>query len=217
MQRLQIPSQAAGQFYPRGDADWFKFEAKKGQTIAIEAICQRHGLPADPQLLVQRVKVDDKGVGQTATNLQEVDDSAAPGQARPVPMPPATTRSTVCPFQKTARTPCRTHLVISIGAATRVLLTAWAFAKRRPIFVVAVAHFPLGWPAQTIPGRCRARQAGVAFQVIAFRRDNFNGEISSQRGGTARGRLLRRSDAWARPAYIDAAAVGRRRRGRLGR
>ncbi|HVC94471.1 MAG TPA: PPC domain-containing protein, partial [Pirellulales bacterium] len=72
-QRLTLPCECAGQFYPFGDLDWFKFEAKQGDALWIELVSQRLGLASDPFLLVQQVKHDDKGQEQVV-ELQGADD-----------------------------------------------------------------------------------------------------------------------------------------------
>lgn len=54
-QKITLPCEIAGQFYPKRDRDWFTFEAKKGESYWIELISARLGLPTDPFLVVQRV------------------------------------------------------------------------------------------------------------------------------------------------------------------
>ncbi|HWA98423.1 MAG TPA: PPC domain-containing protein [Pirellulales bacterium] len=72
-QRVTLPCEIDGQLFPRGDQDWFQFEAKKASVFTIEVISQRLGVGSDPQLLVQRVTKNDKGEEQV-TDVAEVDD-----------------------------------------------------------------------------------------------------------------------------------------------
>jgi hypothetical protein len=58
-QKITVPCDIAGQFYPAGDVDGYTFEAKKGDIWWIEVISHRLGLTTAPFLLVQR---DDKDV-----------------------------------------------------------------------------------------------------------------------------------------------------------
>ncbi|HEV7281093.1 MAG TPA: hypothetical protein VGN57_12890 [Pirellulaceae bacterium] len=74
-QRLTLPCEVAGQFYPQRDADWYAFDAKKGEPIAIELWCQRLGLPSDPSLLVQRLVTKEDGTVE-AEDVAFVDDPA---------------------------------------------------------------------------------------------------------------------------------------------
>lgn len=56
-QKLAIPCEVQGQFYPMRDDDWFAFEAKKDDIYEIEVFSQRLGVPTDPRLLVQQVSL----------------------------------------------------------------------------------------------------------------------------------------------------------------
>ncbi len=74
-QKIAVPCEVAGQFYPERDMDWYEFDAKKGQTLWIEAISNQLGLSSDPFLAIYRVKKDDKGQEQQ-TEVAQVDDPA---------------------------------------------------------------------------------------------------------------------------------------------
>lgn len=54
-QKLTLPCEVMGRFFPQRDEDWFTFEAKQGQRMTIEVVSQRLGLPAKPVLLVQQL------------------------------------------------------------------------------------------------------------------------------------------------------------------
>ncbi len=73
-QRLQLPAEVAGRFYPLGDRDWFQFEAKQGEPLEIEVISQRMGQATDPFLLVQRLQEDG-----TAEDVAQIDDQTLLG------------------------------------------------------------------------------------------------------------------------------------------
>jgi hypothetical protein len=70
-QKLSPPCEVAGRFYPRGDQDYFTFDAAKGDVYWIEVFSERLGLPTDPYVLVQKVTKNDKGVEQ-ASDVQEL-------------------------------------------------------------------------------------------------------------------------------------------------
>jgi len=53
-QKLTLPCEVAGQFFPAGDADFYAFDAKKGDVWWIETISQRLDLPTNPFVLIQR-------------------------------------------------------------------------------------------------------------------------------------------------------------------
>lgn len=57
-QKLTLPCEVAGQFFPAADVDTFSFDAKKGETWWIEVISDRLDLPTNPFLVLQREKPD---------------------------------------------------------------------------------------------------------------------------------------------------------------
>ncbi|PYL00175.1 MAG: hypothetical protein DME19_06000, partial [Verrucomicrobia bacterium] len=60
-QKVPLPCEFVGQFYPAADRDWVSFEAKKGDIYWIEVFSHRLGLPTAPFALVQRVARNEKG------------------------------------------------------------------------------------------------------------------------------------------------------------
>ena len=75
-QKITVPCEYVGQFYPDRDQDWVTFEAKKGEVYWLEVFSQRLGYPTDPFLLVQRVVPKEKGA-EEVSDLQEAYDSEA--------------------------------------------------------------------------------------------------------------------------------------------
>jgi hypothetical protein len=55
-QKITLPCDIAGAFYPAADVDTFEFTAKKGETWWVEVASERLGLNTDPFVLVQQVK-----------------------------------------------------------------------------------------------------------------------------------------------------------------
>jgi len=76
-QHVSLPCEFAGQFYPANDRDWILFEAKKGETLWIEALSQRLGLSTDPFILIQRLSKNDKGEEQVS-EIKEIYDPESP-------------------------------------------------------------------------------------------------------------------------------------------
>jgi len=54
-QKITIPCEVAGQFFPARDRDWFEFTAKAGDPFAIDLYSQRLGVASNPAVLVQQV------------------------------------------------------------------------------------------------------------------------------------------------------------------
>lgn len=78
-QKITLPCEVVGQFNPRGDQDWFQFDAHKGDAWTIEVFSQRLGLSTDPYLLVQRVN-HPSGKPEEMVDVAEADDPPPEGQ-----------------------------------------------------------------------------------------------------------------------------------------
>jgi len=76
VQKITLPCDIAGAFFPAADVDTFEFAAKKGEVWWVEVASERLGLNTDPFVLVQQVKkVGDK---ETLTDVAELYDIAPP-------------------------------------------------------------------------------------------------------------------------------------------
>jgi hypothetical protein len=51
-QPITLPTVICGRFDKPGDADWYSFSAKSGQTFAVDLLCERLELPGDPYVIV---------------------------------------------------------------------------------------------------------------------------------------------------------------------
>ncbi|MCG8585229.1 MAG: pre-peptidase C-terminal domain-containing protein [Pirellulales bacterium] len=74
-QKVTLPCEYVGQFYPARDEDWIEFEAKKGDVFVIDVISHRLGLESDPALLIQRVVRKNNGE-PAVSDFAAVDDPA---------------------------------------------------------------------------------------------------------------------------------------------
>lgn len=59
-QKISVPCEIRGQFFPEGDVDRFVFDAKKGDVFWIEVTCDRAGQPSDPYVLIQQILPNEK-------------------------------------------------------------------------------------------------------------------------------------------------------------
>jgi hypothetical protein len=180
-QTISLPCECVGQFYPRGDRDWFSFEAHKGDTYWIEVFAQRLGLPADPLLVVQQVVKSDAGA-ETVTDVATIDDDGAnpagdlfftAGDDPVYPfVAPAdgTYRVMVADLAGTERSDPRFVYRLSIRAP-------------QPDFrLVAVPRFPpnnpeVGKVPPTIWNPSPRRGGADLIEIVALRRDGFDGDI----------------------------------------
>ncbi len=76
VQKITLPCDISGSFYPAADVDTFEFTARKGETWWVEVASHRLGLPTDPSVVVQHVSGE--GENQTLTDVAELSDIASP-------------------------------------------------------------------------------------------------------------------------------------------
>ncbi|HJT34716.1 MAG TPA: hypothetical protein VJ783_22000 [Pirellulales bacterium] len=179
-QKLLPPCECVGQFYPLGDQDWFTFDAKKGDAWWIEVISQRQGQSADPYLLIQQVSVDKQGQEQVK-DLQQTDDVRS-GNRRDLD------------FDTSHDDPIY-HFTAPADGTYRVLVRdLYSSSRGDPRFVyrlcirpeqpdfrlAAFPKFPGSQPnqQQSLVWAPQLRKGGSdEIEVVAFRRDGFDGEI----------------------------------------
>ena len=75
-QKITLPCEIEGRFYPAADVDTFEFAAKKGEVWWVEVASERLGLPTDPFVLVQRVTRE--GPEEKLDDVAEFNDIPSP-------------------------------------------------------------------------------------------------------------------------------------------
>ncbi len=75
-QKITLPCDLAGSFFPAADVDTFEFSAVKGEIWWIEVASERLGKPTDPSLVVQQVTAT--GEAETLKDVVELTDIPSP-------------------------------------------------------------------------------------------------------------------------------------------
>jgi hypothetical protein len=75
-QKITLPCDISGNFFPAADVDTFEFTATKGDVWWVEVASERLGRPTDPSILVQHVSGE--GAEQKITDVAEFTDIAPP-------------------------------------------------------------------------------------------------------------------------------------------
>lgn len=183
-QRVPVPCEVVGQFYPRRDQDWFAFDAQAGESFAIEVFSQRWGLPTDPALLVQHVQTNEQGE-QQVRDIQESDDLEE--------------KFDNPPFDGFRRDPA-VVFTADVEGTYRVLVRdlyagsspdprhvySMSIGPPRPDFrlLATFKDFAVADPDQTLPGAPILRQGGTAPAVVqVFRRSGFKGPVTVSASG----------------------------------
>lgn len=186
-QRVTLPCDISGNFYPAADVDVFEFEAKKGDVWWVEVGSERFGLPTDPAVLVQRILRD--GDQETATDVAEFSDIPSPvkvssnGYAYDGPPYNAGTSDVLGKleikedglyrlqltdlFGGTRNDPRNVYRLVVRQAAPDFALVAWGL------------HMELRNGDRNAVSKPLALRGGatMAMEVIAIRRDGFDGDI----------------------------------------
>ncbi len=72
-QLVPRPAAIAGRFHPRGDRDWFAFEAAAGEAITLDLFSRMLGSETDASLKLERLEFDDAG-GMKVHEVAYADD-----------------------------------------------------------------------------------------------------------------------------------------------
>jgi hypothetical protein len=193
---LKPPCEYVGQFYPRGRRPRVDFHAKKGDAWWIEVISQRLGLPADPRLVIQQVKRDEKGTEQVVDVLTVDDDLANSDRVHWSMLDSVlynmATHDPVCRFVAPEDGTYRLMIQDLSRPALDVLHAArgdprraYRLCIRRPapdFRLVAVPRPPTKQPAEvaaqaTIWSPALRPGGAEMIEVFAHRQDGFEGEI----------------------------------------
>ncbi len=194
-QRIDLPSDIAGSFYPAADVDVFEFTAQKGDVWWVEVASERLGLPTDPSILVQRIDATDgvenadSATAKTIVDLVELNDIASPvkvsGNNYAYDGPPYNAGSAdilgkleipedglyrltlLDLFGGTRNDPRNRYRMIIRKAAPDFAIVAWAMHME----LRNGDRNALSKPMALRPG------ATMALEVVAVRRDGFDGDI----------------------------------------
>ena len=179
-QKITLPCEVVGQFYPAGDRDSFVFDAKKGDVYWIELYSHRLGLPTSPFALLQRITKNDKGDEKTS-DVHELyaSDSNIGGPE----------------FNTASRDPAWRFEATEDGTYRLQVRDLFNHEESDPRFIYRLSLHKeepdfrlLALPQAPPPVNKDAKEAAVwspflrrgetiPIKVLAFRRDNFDGEI----------------------------------------
>jgi len=200
-QKLAVPGEVAGQFQSRGDVDAFTFEAKAKDAYWIEVIAHRAGSAADPIVVLDQVKVNDKGE-ESLTRMSALDDDPANPLVNLFDtVNDDTAVKFVAPADGSYRITLRDRYGTTRGDAS--LQYRLIIRKETPDFRVAAIATAL-----TPPGQRQAAPSGITLRrgdnfpvhVVAFRRDGFAGPIAVSAEGLPPGVTCREISIGATPS-----------------
>lgn len=196
-QKISLPCDIAGNFFPAADVDVFEFDAKKGDVWWVEVASERFGLPTDPSILVQHVSRT--GDVEKLTDVAELSDIPSPvkvssnGYAYDGPPYNAGSSDILGKleikedglhrlqlsdlFGGTRNDPRNIYRLVVRKAAPDFALVSWAL------------HMELRNGDRNAVSKPLALRGGatMALEVVAIRRDGFNGDIELAMDGLPEG------------------------------
>jgi hypothetical protein len=186
-QRVTLPLDVSGTFFPAADVDVYEFEAHKGETWWVELASERLGHPTDPFVVVQHVTRN--GTGETLTDIAELADLPSPvkvstnGYSYDGPPYDVGSPDVLGKFDVPADGTYRLQVRDLFGGTRAAPTHAYRLVVRpaKPDFTLAAwaVHMTLrngDRNALSKPASLRAG-ASMAFEVVALRRDGFDGPI----------------------------------------
>tara|TARA_R110002073_G_scaffold280622_3_gene444846 strand:+ start:940 stop:3093 length:2154 start_codon:yes stop_codon:yes gene_type:complete len=237
VQTITLPCDIAGTFFPAADIDVFEFTAKKGESWWVEVASERLGLPTDPTMLVQRVVENESDSSKTESlvDVIELADIPSPvkvsGNNYAYDGPPynAGTSDILGKIEIPEDGRYRVQLLDAFGGTRSDVRNRYRMVIRKaePDFALVAWALHMGLrngdrnalskPISLRPG------ATMALEVVAFRRDGFDGdiELSMQSlpdgvfaqglkipAGKSRGIMLVTADEGAPSGWANATFVG---------
>jgi hypothetical protein len=192
-QTIALPCDIAGSFYPAADVDVFEFTGAKGETWWVELASDRLGRPTDPAILVQHVTGEPGN--ETVTDIVEFSDIAS--QIKPSTNgyaydgPPFDGGSTDVLGKLEIKQDGKYRLQVTdlFGGTRKDARNVYRLIIRKaaPDFAIAAwgLHMELRNGDRNALSKPLALRAGatVALEVVAFRRDGFDGDIDLRLDG----------------------------------
>lgn len=235
-QKITLPCDITGKFFPAADVDVFQFTAKKGDEWWIEVASERFGLPTDPAILVQQVLPGDNGSPEQLSDVLELTDIPSPvkvssnGYAYDGPPYNAGTSDILGKLTIKQDGVYRLQLTDLFGGTRNEPnhIYRLVIRKAEPDFALVswALHMELRNGDRNALSKPLSLRSGatMAMEVVALRRDGFDGEINlTMEGlpagvhahglkipaGQSRGMMLISADANASRGYSNATFVGK--------
>ena len=186
-QKISLPCDISGSFFPAADVDTFEFMATKGDVWWVEVASERLGRPTDPSILVQHVSGE--GTEPTLTDVAEFTDIASPmkpssnGYAYDGPPYDGGSADIIGKLEIKEDGLHRLQLSDLFGGTRNDPRNVYRLVIRKaaPDFAIAAwgLHMELRNGDRNALSKPIALRGGLtmALEVVAVRRDGFDGEI----------------------------------------
>lgn len=196
-QKIALPCDIAGSFYPAADVDCYEFTAKKGEVWWIEVASERLGLPTDASMLVQRATGE--GSAQTWSDVAEFTDIASPmrpssnGYAYDGPPYDAGSGDILGKLEVKEDGIYRLQVTDLFGGTRNDPRNVYRLVIRQAAPDFALVAWPLHMELRNGDRAAFSKPlalrggATMALEVVVVRRDGFDGEIDLSMEGLPQG------------------------------
>jgi hypothetical protein len=167
-QEIVLPTVICGRFDKPGDADWYTFTAKAGDSIQIDLLCERLGLPGDPFVLV----TDTKG-----NEVASLDDHGINFNS----------------LAQNNRDPLGSFTAPATGAYRLLVQDRYRHGGARFVYALSIGKpkpdfYPVAFHETPVAPSCPLlRRGGSAFCELCLNRRNFHGFVTVEAEGLPRG------------------------------
>ncbi len=196
-QKITLPCDIAASFFPAADVDCYEFAATKGDVWWIELASERLGLPTDASILVQRATGE--GATQTWNDVAEFTDIASPmkpssnGYAYDGPPYDAGSADILGKLEIKEDGIHRLQVTDLFGGTRNDSRNVYRLVVRQAAPDFALVAWPLHMELRNGDRAAFSKPialrggATVAMEVVAVRRDGFDGEIELSMEGLPEG------------------------------
>ena len=186
-QSIPVPSEVHGRFESKGDLDYYRFEARKGETLWIECLANRLRPDSDPVFWIDQITVTEQGEEQFKEVASNDDSGGAPG-GRSFPF---RNRDCALRFSPAADGQYRIRLHDQTGRGGSTSLYRLVLRPAGPDFDLVVTPW---YSASDKNAKGVTRQAALIrrggttlLRVFAIRRNGFNSAITLSASGLPEG------------------------------
>ncbi len=188
IQKITLPADIGGSFFPAADVDVYEFNAKKGETWWVELASERLGRPTDASALVQ--KVVKSAEGEKLVDVLELTDIASPvkvssnGYAYDGPPYNSGTSDFMGKLEIKEDGVYRLQVTDLFGGTRSDPANQYRLVIRKPepdfALVSWAIHMELRNGDRNALSKPIALRGGatMALEVVAMRRDGFDGDIN---------------------------------------
>jgi len=187
-QKITVPCEIAGRFDQAGDADTFRFTAKKDTTYWLEPISDQMASMVDPFIMIEKITKDDKGV-ETLSKVVEIDDPISFFSIDNRDATNLDTLDAAISFKADQDGDYQITLINQLAGGSPGHLYRLAVRAAQHDFQVmttterVLADGRNGYPAAPL----LRRGGSLAYRVLVPRQDGFDGDISITATGLPKG------------------------------